>query len=115
MIPSVEAGRRFTVAPTVIAPGAVCPYRADDWRNALVSVERGEIELEFTGGTRQRFARGAVLWLAPLSLRALHNPGPVAALLVVVSPPENSRPMSSRRCAVGTGDHVSDPDEVTRP
>jgi hypothetical protein len=51
----------------------------EDWRDALVLVARGEIEL---GG--ERFGRGSMLSLAGLRLRALHNPGAEPAELVAV-------------------------------
>jgi hypothetical protein len=56
-----------------------------EWRDALVVVGRGEVELEFAGGARRRFACGAVLCLARLSLRTLRNPGAEPALLVAVT------------------------------
>jgi hypothetical protein len=55
------------------------------WRNALVVVERGEVELEFRRGSRLCFRRGDVLWLTGLPVRALCNPGQEPALLVAVS------------------------------
>jgi hypothetical protein len=67
-----------------VAPGRARDYDEADWRDALVLVVRGEIELEARGGSRRRFARGAVLSLAGLSLRALHNRGAEPAELVAV-------------------------------
>lgn len=71
-VPSIRAGRHFAVSTTVIAAGSQRPYAAPEWHEALVTA-------------RLRLARGAVLWLAPLSLRALHNPGAEPALLIAVS------------------------------
>jgi quercetin dioxygenase-like cupin family protein len=82
-------GRRlppgFELRVVTIAPGCVRPYDDGEWRDALVVVEQGEIELESLGGTRRRLPHGAVLWLAGLPLRALHNPGAETALLAAVS------------------------------
>ena len=75
----------FQVRLTEIAPGAERPYDACEWRGALVVVERGEIELERLCGRRWRFTRGAILWLAGLPLRALHNPASETAVLAAVS------------------------------
>ena len=54
------------------------------WGDALVVVERGQVELERRGGTRGRFGRGDILWVSAGSLRALRNPGRELALLVAV-------------------------------
>lgn len=68
-----------------LAPGERCAYRAEDWADALVVVEDGAIELEAESGDRRRLARGAVLWLVGLPLRALHNVGRHPAVIVAVS------------------------------
>jgi quercetin dioxygenase-like cupin family protein len=59
-------------------------YDEREWRDALVVVTRGEIELESMRGSRQRVSRGDVLWLAGLPLRAIHNHGADPAMLVAV-------------------------------
>jgi glyoxylate utilization-related uncharacterized protein len=71
--------RRFISVP----PGGVLDYDEADWRDALVLVVRGEIQVETRGGCK-RFARGAVLSLAGLPLRALRNEGAEPAELVAV-------------------------------
>lgn len=68
-----------------LAPGERCAYVAEDWADALVVVEDGSIELEAESGDRRSLARGAVLWLVGLPLRALHNVGRHPAVLVAVS------------------------------
>lgn len=82
-------GRRlkwsFALRVVVIAPGETRPYDESEWEDALVMVERGEIELESMHGSRRRMGAGAVLWLAGLPLRGLHNPGSDPALLVAVA------------------------------
>ena len=75
----------FRLRAIVVAPGRARPYDDAEWVDAIVVVERGEIELECVGGSRQRFTRGDVLWLAGLPLRALHNRGRLPARLVAVS------------------------------
>lgn len=68
-----------------VAPGSSRAYDEGEWRDALIVVERGEIELESVAGRRRRFGWGDVLWLAGLPLRALHNRGREDAVLIAVS------------------------------
>jgi quercetin dioxygenase-like cupin family protein len=75
----------FRLHVVAVAPGGTRPYEAAEWADALVVVERGEIELETVGDGTRRYARGDVLWLAGLPLRALRNRGGEAAVLVAVS------------------------------
>jgi hypothetical protein len=84
----------FELEVVRIEPGEVRPYHDADWWDALVVVERGEIELECDKGGRRKFVEGAVLWLVGLPLVALHNPGPEPVLLSAVSR-SKSRPMNS--------------------
>lgn len=69
----------------VIAPGDVLPYDEAQWRDAIVTVEAGQIELEGVAGGRCRFSRGALLTFAGLPLRTLHNCGEETAVLHAVS------------------------------
>jgi hypothetical protein len=75
----------FQLRTVAVAPGRERAYDETDWRDAIVVVERGEIEVECLAGSRRRFGSGDVLWLVGLPLRAVHNRGPEAALLVAVS------------------------------
>jgi hypothetical protein len=77
--------RRFELRAIAVAPGSARPCRELDWRDALVVVERGEIEVVCLGGGCRRFQRGAILSLAQLPLRALRNPGDGDALLLAVT------------------------------
>jgi hypothetical protein len=76
---------RFELRVVTVAPGHRRDYDQAEWRDALVVVERGELELECLGGSRRCFRRGDVLWLEGLPLRALHNRGPEPAVLAAVS------------------------------
>jgi hypothetical protein len=83
----------------VVAPSQRLAYDEADWRDAIVVVEAGAIDLECLGGSRRRFLRGDMLWLSGLTLRALHNPGPEPAVLAAVSrrrEPTRRRARSSR-------------------
>jgi hypothetical protein len=75
----------------IIAPGDALVYDPAEWRDAIVVVEDGQIELECLDGSRHCFGRGDILWLDGLPLRALHNPGPKLAVLVAVSRRDSSR------------------------
>lgn len=68
-----------------VAPGQARRYAKADWRDALVVVARGEIELEPTRGCPCRFVRGDVLWFEDLPLRAVHNRGAEQAVLIAIS------------------------------
>jgi hypothetical protein len=70
---------RFERRMVSVPPGGTLAYDEADWRDALVLVVRGEIEL---GG--ERFGRGSVLSLAGLTVRALHNRAAEPAELVAV-------------------------------
>jgi hypothetical protein len=69
----------------VVARGDERSFDGAEWRDALVVVERGQIELECLSGARRRFSRGDVLYLVGLPLRTLHNAGRGSAVLVAVS------------------------------
>jgi quercetin dioxygenase-like cupin family protein len=75
----------FAKQVVTLEPGSSRPYLAHEWRDALVVVEAGEVQLECEDGGRRRFAAGAVMWLAGLGLLALHNDGVEPAVLVAVS------------------------------
>jgi hypothetical protein len=69
----------------VLAPAESLPYVEADWRDALVVVEQGAIEIECARGGRRSFKAGDVLFLTGLGLRTLHNHGLEPALLSAVS------------------------------
>jgi hypothetical protein len=75
----------FEVRLVAVAPGGTRAYVEAEWRDALVIVQHGQIELEGLSGSRRSLERGAVLWLAGLPLRALHNRGLEPAVIVVVA------------------------------
>jgi hypothetical protein len=81
----MDAAGEFERRTLALAPGRERDFVDSEWRDAIVVVERGEIELEGVSGARVRFGPGDVLWLSGLSLRALHNPGLDPVVLVAVS------------------------------
>ncbi len=78
-------GPAFRRREITIPPGGSRAYDAAEWRDALVVVERGTIELVGVSGGRRRLERDAVLWLSGLPLRALHNPGDEPAVLAALT------------------------------
>jgi hypothetical protein len=82
-------GRRlppaFETSAISIEPRSRRVYDEAEWRDAIVVVERGEVELECRGGSQWRFCRGDALWLVGLPVHAIHNRGREPALLVAVS------------------------------
>jgi hypothetical protein len=72
---------RFQVRLIMIPPGSERPYRAAEWRDALIRVERGSVELYSTSGGHLRLSKGAILSLDRLALRTISNHRPTAAVL----------------------------------
>ena len=75
----------FELQTVTMEVGAARIYNEAEWRDALVVVARGEIELEAVSGDSRRFGRGSVLCLVGLSLRALRSRGTEPAVLVAVA------------------------------
>jgi hypothetical protein len=75
-------GRVFETRSVVLAAGHMQDFDEEQWRSAVVIVERGRIELLCHAGGRRVFDEGDLLWFEGLSLRALHNPGPGPVVLV---------------------------------
>ena len=75
----------MTVRVVAVAPGDDRPYDEDEWRDALVVVRSGAIELCGVSGAVCAFGAGDVLYLEGVPLRALRNSGAEPAVLVAVS------------------------------
>lgn len=93
--PLPPAFRRRTV---VVDPGDSRPYDGDEWRDELVVVEQGRLDLECHAGGVRSFPTGAIVCLDHLALRTLHNRGPDPTILVAVSrrPDHRRRTMEPR-------------------
>ena len=74
----------FELLVVTLPPGHDRPLAPAEWRDALVVVERGTVELVRARGERLRFSGGAVIALAGLPLRALRGVGRETAVLAVV-------------------------------
>lgn len=68
-----------------MAPGGERAYRDDEWRDALVMVVRGDIEVVCRYGGRRCFEGGDLLWFDGLPIRVLHNRGAEPAVLVAIA------------------------------
>jgi quercetin dioxygenase-like cupin family protein len=75
----------FSVRAVAVAPGDELAYEEADWRDAIVVVQRGEIELRGVSGASRGFRRGDLLWLQKVPLAALHNPGAEPAVLLAIA------------------------------
>lgn len=92
---SNEVNGRFSVGrvlPTgfdrrvvMILPGDVKAYVEKEWRDAIVLLEHGDLELECNLGRRRKFGAGDILWFTGMSLRAMHNVGLEPVVLIAVS------------------------------
>jgi hypothetical protein len=94
--PGGAASRAFERRVVVLPPGGRRLYRAHEWGDALVSIERGRIELECAGQPPRPFRRGHLLWFVGLGLRAIHNPGRVPAVLTATSRRRPAKPSNRR-------------------
>lgn len=68
-----------------LEPGFALPYKEDEWRDALVTVESGELELQMRCGRSSFFQKGDMLWLEGLPLASLRNRGAEPVVLVAAS------------------------------
>ena len=78
-------GAGFVRRTVVLEPGTSRPSHDAEWRDALVLLVQGDVDLECAAGGRRRFHAGAVLWLAGIELRVVHNVGVEPVVLLAVS------------------------------
>ena len=79
------AAGAFDVRAVAIASGSARAYDAADWRDALVVVERGEIELECRGGNAWAVRAGGPAHAGRAAPGGRAQPRRRAALLAVVA------------------------------
>jgi hypothetical protein len=87
-----------------VAPGLALGLKPGRLPDAIVVVERGELELVCRAGTCRRFGRGAMFPTAGLSFSHLRSLGPGHLVLVVVSRSRASATDDFRRDAGSYGD-----------
>ena len=68
-----------------VEAGGSLAYEEADWRDALVTVESGELELVMACGRSCFFQEGDLLWLQGLPLASLRNRGDEPTVLVAAS------------------------------
>lgn len=84
-LPTEAPGPRFRRRVVTIPPEATVPFVDAEWADAIVTVERGDVDLCCARGGRRRFTAGAILVLTGLGLRELHNAGVNDVVLVAFS------------------------------
>ncbi len=67
-----------------LAPDQTLRFDRSTWRDAVVFLTAGEIELVCDSGQRRHFASGAILCLTP-TLRALRATGTAPVRLIAIS------------------------------
>ncbi len=85
--------RGFAVRVVVLSGGGRLIFDAHEWRDSLVEVASGELEIQLRSGRRLLCQAGTLLPLAGLPIRALRNPRRECTSLVAVSrrvPPGNT-------------------------
>ena len=75
----------FVKSTVMVEPGRALPYDPDQWRDAIVFVTAGQIEIECEQGLVERFGRGDILCFACLRLRAVRSTGSMPARLLAIS------------------------------
>jgi hypothetical protein len=68
-----------------VAPGSELSLEPDCLRDAIVTVEEGELELECGTGSRQRFGRDSMIAIARFPITHLRSVGADPLVLVTVS------------------------------
>jgi hypothetical protein len=79
----LPAGVRRRVV--ILLEGDAAAYSPNDWRDALVVLERGEVRVECLDGRRITFRQGGVFCLNGIDAQLLRNVGSGTAVLVAVS------------------------------
>jgi CRP-like cAMP-binding protein len=80
-----RTGVAFRVRRIVVPAGGERGYEQGEWRDALVVVERGSVEIETIDGASCSFVKGDILRLTGLRLRLLRNRGRLPVVLSVAS------------------------------
>jgi hypothetical protein len=80
----------FEVRVSAIPAGGARPVADGEWRDTLVEIEHGEVDVHLARGDHLIFGAGDVLWLDRLGVRTMRNRGPGVAVLVAI-----------RRCSQG--------------
>jgi hypothetical protein len=108
----------FRLRLVTVEPGIERIYNQAEWRDTLVVVASGELELESVDGDSYQFGRGCILCLDRLAVRALRTCGGGGrTVLVALSRADESPSASGLRQPKGQertdetarGDHACSP------
>jgi hypothetical protein len=75
----------FDVRMVTIPAGTSLDFDEGAWRDAIVVLEAGELEVECLRGGRRSFAVGTIMSLVGLELKTLHSTGLEPVVLTAVS------------------------------
>lgn len=68
-----------------LGPDELLPFDPAVWRDTIVFVLAGQLEVECTSGARACFRCGAILPVSPLPVRKLRNPAAAPVRLLAIS------------------------------
>jgi hypothetical protein len=68
-----------------LAAESTLSYQPSQWRDTIVFVLAGEVEIECIDGERRCFNRGATLVFSLLQIRTIRNPAAEPARLLAIS------------------------------
>ena len=68
-----------------LAAEATLSYESSQWRDTVVFVLAGEVEIECVDGERRCFKRGATLVFSPLPIRTIRNPATRPTRLLAIN------------------------------
>ena len=78
---SVECEKRVVE----LAAETTLRYEPSEWRDTIVFVLAGEVEIECAEGERRCFKRGATLVFSPLPIRMIRNPATQLTRLLAIN------------------------------
>jgi hypothetical protein len=90
----------FAIRIVVIPPGTKLDFEEEEWRDCLVEIESGVVELQFRDDCARACQAGDLLWFVGLPIVALHNFESRPAVLVAVSRPLGNPNELVHRCKV---------------
>jgi hypothetical protein len=90
-----SASRSFSRRVIELQPGACLDHDDAFWRDAIVFLTAGELDVECSGGTGHCFRAGDILTFASLPIRRAHNSGAEPTRLLVIW--RRASPVSSGR------------------
>jgi hypothetical protein len=78
--------RSWSRRAVTLRSGASLRYDSNAWRDEIIIIQQGTLELQDTAGRQWPFETGSVLSLCGLPLRRLTNTGPDDAVIIAIKP-----------------------------